>query len=188
MLVRGAELRSAGEAVEGHEHAEAATAEGERDVESRLGLQAEPLLLEPVAVEVVEALRPPRVHGAAGHRRLGTVWPDQVVGQLAGGVGHAEAVVVGEQNHQRPGRHQRSAALGHELEDRVEVDLAGQGARDLAGGAQRRDRQLELAAAALVAVEPASVVDADRRILGENGEQFLVRASSNSTPVVFSVR
>ena len=144
LLVRGAELRAAGEAVEGHQHAEAAAAERERHVQPGPGLQAKP----------------------ARQRRLLHRVADQVVGQLAGGVGDAEAVVVGQQDQQRPRRDQCPTALGHELEDRIEVDLAGQRARDLAGRTQRGDGSLELVAAALQLVDPPGVVDPDRGVLG----------------------
>ena len=89
-------------------------------------------------------------------------------------MGHTEAVVVGQQDHQCPGRDQCPPALGHELEDRVEVDLAGQCARDLACGTQRGDRSFELVAATLELVEPPGVVDADGGVLGEDPQQLLV--------------
>ena len=80
----------------------------------------------------------------------------------------------GQQDHQRPGLDKRPTAFGHELEDRVEVDLAGQGARDLACGTQRGDRSFEFVAATLQLVEPPGVVDADGRVLGEDQQQLLV--------------
>ena len=102
----------------------------------------------------------------AGQRRLVHRLADQVLGQLAGSVGDTEAVVVRQQDHQCPGLDKRPTAFGHELEDRVEVDLAGQGARDLACGTQRGDRSFEFVAATLQLVEPPGVVDADGRVLG----------------------
>ena len=115
-----------------------------------------------------------RVHDAGRQRCLADRLADQVVGQLAGAMGDAQTAVDGQQDHQRPRRHQRSPALGHQLEDRVQIDLDRQCPRDLAGRPERRDRPLELVAAAFETLETAGVVDADGGVLGQDGQHLLV--------------
>ena len=95
-------------------------------------------------------------------------------GHLAGRRDDPQLVTLAQRDEHRPRLHEGASALDDQLQDPVEVQLAADGARDLARRLQRAHRALELVAPlAHVLVEPG-VLDRDRGPVGQHDERRLV--------------
>jgi hypothetical protein len=174
-LVFVAEAGVATERIERDEHAQGAAAKEEGCEQrgdagvliARTSHQA--------GVEVVNATRrpllqhPPRDRAGDRDTRFGGL-----VFALTGDRGGEELIAGGEQNQQRASLDQGAAALDHDLEDTIEVGLAANRAGDLGRCFESVDGALHLVAAALHAGVEASVLDRDRRPLGEDHRRLLV--------------
>jgi hypothetical protein len=151
----------------------------ERDGEPGRDLEAEaaePLMLEAAAVHrVFETLRAQRPQRGLGHGlRDRDPCAEELARHLAGDRGDDELLAVEELDGQRTSRDERPAALGHQLEDAVEVGLAAERESDLHRGVQRGDGAAELLAPGLRSREAARVVDGDAGEVGQEGERPLV--------------
>ena len=93
---------------------------------------------------------------------------------VAGGRPHDELIALAQHDHQAARAHQRAAALGDQLEHRVEQELPADRHRHVARGLQPAHRALELLAAMLADFEQARVVDRDGRPVGEDDGGLLV--------------
>ena len=99
---------------------------------------------------------------------------DQAGGQLAcaGRDYHLPRLLL--LDHQRPGRHQRSSALGNERQDQIQVGFAAERPRDLHGRVERVDRPLELDVLSVQAGVATRVVDRHTRELSQQHDRLLV--------------
>ncbi len=124
--------------------------------------------LEPGSVGLIleaERLRDPKRRAGQTVLQVDAL-AHQAGGQLARAGGHDHLPRLLVLDHERPGGHQRSAALGHQPRDQVQVGLAAQRPRDLHGRVERVDGPLELGVLSVQAGVPARVVD---RHTGELG-------------------
>ena len=77
-------------------------------------------------------------------------------------------------DHQRPGGHQRSSALGHQPQDQIEVGLTAERPRDLHGRVERVDGPLELGVLSVQTGVAACVVDRHTGELRQQHDRLLV--------------
>ena len=98
----------------------------------------------------------------------------QAGGQLARAGGHDHLPRLLVLDHERPGGHQRSSALGHEPQDQIQVGLAAERPRDLHGRVERVDGPLELGVLSVQAGVAPRVVDRHARELGQQHDRLLV--------------
>ena len=178
-LVLTAERRPALESVDRDQHPVSASPEDQRDHQSGVGLNAKPteaMLLEPGSVGLIlkaERLRDPERRAGQTVLQIDAL-AHQAGGQLARSGGHDHLPRLLVLDHDRPGGHQRSSALGHQPQDQVQVGLAAERLRDLHGRVERVDGPLELGVLSVQEGVPARVVDRHTGELGQQPDRPLV--------------
>jgi hypothetical protein len=161
--------------VERHECPDDLAAESHRHNQPVLGAHASPagtVLMKPIQVfrQPLSRPSPDRRAGNGGLDREPLT--DEVGRELAGAGGYHQLAVLDELDRHHLRRHERSAALGDHLQDRLDVVRARDGAGDVGRRTQRFHGLGELRALALDIAVPACVVDRDRCVLGE--QQYLL--------------
>ena len=134
------------------------------------------MALEPGAVWLIlqaERLRDPKRRAGQAVLQIDAL-THQAGGQFARTGRHDHLARLLVLDHERSGGHQRSAALGHEPQDQIEIGLAAERPRDLHGRVERVDGPLELGVLSVQAGVAPGVVDRYTRELGQQHDRLLV--------------